>query len=346
MPTTAFTDGACLGNPGKGGWGFVVDGGLWASGSDPATTNQRMELTAAYEAVRRIPGQLIIISDSTYVVNCFNQGWWEGWLKRGWKNSKKEPVANRDLWEPFIELVRRRGDVTFTWVKGHSGDRLNDAADKLATTAAAEQKGRSGPRFADDVVALLEPDKPPSSGVLVLGDERPVTETDDGGPLVIITGHRPTELGGWDLANPVADGLRRQLTEILRAKKQVDPGVKVATGLGLGAEMLAAEAALMAAVPYIAVLAFEGIESRWPERTQRRFRELRADAAKVEVLGSVPAGGDGFAKAMRRRDAWLQRNGTEAVLIWNRSDKIIGSLHDRFDRAFDGNVWVIEPPSE
>jgi ribonuclease HI len=343
--TRVFTDGACLGNPGKGGWGFAADGGLWASGYEAASTNQRMELTAAFEAVRRIPGPIEIVSDSTYVVNCFVKEWWKAWIQRGWKNSKKEPVANRDLWEPFIELVRRRGDVNFTWVKGHSGDRMNDAADKLATTAASEQKARSGPRFSDDVVADLEPDRPRSRGVLLLDDERPTQDMAADGPLVVITGHRPTELGGWDLANPVADGLRRQLTEILRAKKQVDPNVSVATGLGLGAEMLAAEASLMAAVPYIAVLAFEGIESRWPERTQRRFRELRSDAAKVEVLGGVPEGAEGFAKSMRSRDNWLAKHGTEAVVIWNRLDKIIGSQHDRLDRAFEGNVWVIEPPS-
>ena len=286
-----------------------------------------------------------IVSDSTYVVNCFTQEWWKGWITRGWKNSKKEPVANRDLWEPFIELVRRRSDVTFTWVKGHSGDRMNDAADKLATTAASEQKARSGPRFTDDIIAGLEPDRPGRTGVLLLDDERPSAEMSHEGPLVVITGHRPTELGGWDLANPIADGLRRQLTEILRAKKQVDPDVRVATGLGLGAEMLAAEAALMAAVPYVAVLAFEGLESRWPEKTQRRFSELRADAAKVEVLSSAPEGAEGFAKSMRKVDSWLAQHGTEAVVIWNRNDKIIGSQYDRLDRAFDGNVWVIEPPS-
>ena len=118
---------------------------------------------------------------------------------------------------------------------------------------------------------------------------------------------------------------------------------RVATGLGLGAEMLAAEAALMAAVPYVAVLAFEGVEKRWPPATQRRFRELRDDAERVVVLGDEVEGSDAFAKAMRRRDSWLYKNGTEAVVIWNRQDKVVGSQFDRLDRAFDGNVWVIEP---
>ncbi len=292
-----------------------------------------MELTAAFEAVRRVSGPLEIVSDSTYVVNCFAQKWWEGWIARGWKNSNRKPVANRDLWEPFIDLVNRRGDVRFAWVKGHSGDRMNEAADLLATTAAAEQKGRSGVRFDDGDLSEIS-------------DEASAAEGVGQGPMVVVTGHRPTELGGWDLANPVADSLRRQLAEILRAKKQVDPGVAVLTGLGLGAEMLAAEAALMANVPYVAVLAFEGIDERWPPATRRRFDQLFSSAARVEIVGDPPKGKEAFAGAMRRRDEWLSRNGTEAIMIWNRHDAILGRLHDRFDRAFEGGVWVIEPPSD
>ena len=142
--TIVFTDGACLGNPGPGGWAWAEPGGAYASGAEPRTTNQRMEITAAYEAVRSHPGPVRIVSDSTYVVNCFRDRWWEGWLRRGWKNSARKPVANRDLWEPFVDLVRRRGDVTFSWVKGHSGDAMNDLVDALAVEAAQTQAGRSG----------------------------------------------------------------------------------------------------------------------------------------------------------------------------------------------------------
>jgi ribonuclease HI len=77
-----------------------------------------------------------VVSDSTYVVNCFRDNWWRGWLARGWKNSQKQPVANRDLWEPLIELVRGRPGISFRWVKGHSGDRMNDLVDQLAVVAA------------------------------------------------------------------------------------------------------------------------------------------------------------------------------------------------------------------
>ena len=137
--TRVWTDGACRGNPGPGGWAWAVDGGPEGSGSHPRTTNQRMEVQAALEAVRALPGPLEVVSDSTYVVNCFRQRWYVGWRKRGWTNSAKKPVANRDLWEPFIDLVLERGDVTFSWVKGHSGDRMNDRVDQLAVEASHAQ---------------------------------------------------------------------------------------------------------------------------------------------------------------------------------------------------------------
>ncbi len=143
-PTVVYTDGACLGNPGPGGWAWAVPHGAYASGAEAQTTNQRMEITAAFEAVRALEGALEVVSDSTYVVHCFRDGWWEGWMARGWRNSKRQPVANRDLWEPFVELVRTRGDVSFRWVKGHGGDPFNDLVDQLAVEAASTQRSRSG----------------------------------------------------------------------------------------------------------------------------------------------------------------------------------------------------------
>ncbi len=137
--TEVFTDGACLGNPGPGGWAWAIPGGAWASGYERDTTNQRMEITAAFQAVRSIDGPVHIVSDSTYVVNCFRDEWWRGWLARGWLTSGKKPVANRDLWEPLVTAVRDRGDITFRWVKGHSGDRMNDLVDQLAVLAGQGQ---------------------------------------------------------------------------------------------------------------------------------------------------------------------------------------------------------------
>jgi ribonuclease HI len=139
-PRIVFTDGACSGNPGPGGWAWAVapTGEPWASGGAARTTNQRMEIQAALEALRTLgaePGLIQVVSDSTYVVNCFRDRWWAGWQTRGWVNSKRQPVANRDLWEPLIDLYLAHGGVRFTWVKGHSGDRMNDLVDRLAVAA-------------------------------------------------------------------------------------------------------------------------------------------------------------------------------------------------------------------
>jgi ribonuclease HI len=132
-----YTDGACSGNPGPGGWAWAVSpsGTPRGSGGENPSTNQRMEIMAAFHAVQTFyedPRRIVIVSDSNYVVKCFNDGWWRGWHARGWKNSQRQPVANRDLWEPFIDLVNTRGNVDFAWVKGHSGDPMNDLVDSLA----------------------------------------------------------------------------------------------------------------------------------------------------------------------------------------------------------------------
>jgi ribonuclease HI len=136
-----WTDGACSGNPGPGGWAWATKDGRQASGGAPATTNQRMEVQAALEAIKALDGPLTVVSDSTYVVNCFRDAWWKGWLARGWVNSAKKPVANRDLWEPLITLFQERGDISFRWVKGHSGDPMNDLVDQLAVEAGRAARG-------------------------------------------------------------------------------------------------------------------------------------------------------------------------------------------------------------
>jgi ribonuclease HI len=141
--TIVYTDGACSGNPGPGGWAWAIEGGAFASGAEGHTTNQRMEITAALEALRALPGPLEVVSDSTYVVNCFKQRWYDGWLANGWRNSQKKPVANRDLWEPFIELALERG-AAFRWVKGHGTDPMNRLVDELAVAAAQTGNGRRG----------------------------------------------------------------------------------------------------------------------------------------------------------------------------------------------------------
>jgi ribonuclease HI len=140
-----YTDGSCRGNPGPGGWAWAAGTDSYASGAAPHTTNQRMEVLAVIEALQSYPeGALEIVSDSTYVVKCFHDQWHAGWLRRGWKNSQGQPVANRDLWEILIPMVVHSDrEVRFTWVKGHSGDAMNDFVDALATEAADTQRGRS-----------------------------------------------------------------------------------------------------------------------------------------------------------------------------------------------------------
>ena len=132
-----YTDGACSGNPGPGGWAWAVapGGEPHGSGGERHSTNQRMEIMAVLEALRANPGALTIVSDSTYVVNCFRDGWWQKWLRNGWRNAKREPVANADLWQPLVELYQARRP-SFRWVKGHSGHPMNDLVDRLAVAAA------------------------------------------------------------------------------------------------------------------------------------------------------------------------------------------------------------------
>ncbi|HEV3366817.1 MAG TPA: ribonuclease H [Acidimicrobiales bacterium] len=138
--TVVYTDGSCLGNPGRGGWAWAVDGGPSDSGGEARTTNQRMEVTAVLRALQSLDGPLHVVSDSTYVVNCFRNRWWVGWKRRGWRNAQGKPVANQDLWKELLDLALDPSrPVTFEWVKGHSGDRMNDVVDLMATQAAALQ---------------------------------------------------------------------------------------------------------------------------------------------------------------------------------------------------------------
>ncbi|HEV8615111.1 MAG TPA: ribonuclease HI [Methylomirabilota bacterium] len=141
-----YADGACSGNPGPGGWAaIIIDGGHERSvtGSEPRTTNQRMELTAAIEGLAAIDGRrrVHLYSDSAYVVNCFRDRWWERWERAGWLNAGKQPIANRDLWERLLAQARRH-DVQWHKVKGHSGDVMNDRVDALARGAIASLTAR------------------------------------------------------------------------------------------------------------------------------------------------------------------------------------------------------------
>jgi ribonuclease HI len=138
-----ITDGACLGNPGPGGWAAILRHGAHKKeiyGCEPHTTNNRMELTAAIEGLRTLKEQceVEVVTDSEYVKNGITQ-WISGWKKRGWMTAQKKPVVNRDLWEDLDEQVGRH-KMTWSWTKGHASHVDNNRADELASLAAREQR--------------------------------------------------------------------------------------------------------------------------------------------------------------------------------------------------------------
>lgn len=140
-----YTDGACIRNPGPGGWAWAITEDRFASGNEAKTTNQRMELTAVLRALQTLEGRVRVYSDSTYVVHCFRDRWWAGWRRKGWRNSQGQPVANVDLWEPLIEIVvdERSAEIELRWVKGHADNVGNNLADRLANEAARLQRPAS-----------------------------------------------------------------------------------------------------------------------------------------------------------------------------------------------------------
>ena len=136
---TIYTDGACSGNPGPGGWGALLmykDTKKEISGGKEDTTNNVMELTAVIEGLKllKYPCKVKLYSDSAYVVNGFNQKWIYGWIKNGWKNSSKEPVKNKELWQELYNLTKVH-EVEFIKVKGHADNEYNNRCDELARNA-------------------------------------------------------------------------------------------------------------------------------------------------------------------------------------------------------------------
>ena len=135
-----YTDGACSGNPGPGGWGAVLryrfDGKVYEkelSGGDASTTNNRMELTAVIQALSLLKEPCIVDlwSDSKYVIDALEKGWARGWKKRGWVKSDKKPALNVDLWEQLLSLIARH-EMHYHWVKGHAENEYNNRCDEMA----------------------------------------------------------------------------------------------------------------------------------------------------------------------------------------------------------------------
>ena len=133
---TVYTDGACSGNPGKGGWGVVIlennKDEIFLNGGDDNTTNNRMELTAAIEALKHYQKRedITLITDSKYVKDGI-QSWIQNWKKNGWKTAAKKPVKNKELWVELDDLITKH-NINWEWIKGHAGNKHNEKADYLA----------------------------------------------------------------------------------------------------------------------------------------------------------------------------------------------------------------------
>ncbi|MBO4867720.1 MAG: ribonuclease HI [Ruminococcus sp.] len=149
-----FTDGACSGNPGPGGYGTILRFNNISKelyGGDPKTTNNRMEMTAVIKGLQALkePCEITLYSDSQYVINAITKGWAEGWKKRGWVKADKKPALNSDLWEIILQLLAVH-KVEFVWVKGHAGHTENERCDELAVKGS--QEARSLGKSFDKVV--------------------------------------------------------------------------------------------------------------------------------------------------------------------------------------------------
>lgn len=136
-----YTDGACSGNPGAGGWGAILDyqgKRKELSGGEASTTNNRMELMAAIKGLSALkePCHVKLVSDSKYVIDGLSRGWAANWKKNGWKRNKREKALNPDLWEQLLNLIEKH-EMEYEWVKGHSGHPENQRCDDLATAAIA-----------------------------------------------------------------------------------------------------------------------------------------------------------------------------------------------------------------
>ena len=170
-----YTDGACSGNPGPGGWAAFalasdpesdtpnlsqIHGEL--AGGDPATTNNRMELTAVLEALRHEPEQyrplpLTVHTDSQYLVKAFSEGWLDNWQRKGWRTAKGKAVENQDLWQPLAALVQKRPAlIHWNWVKGHSGDAMNEMADRRAVLYSQQARREKEP-FIEGTLIFARP---------------------------------------------------------------------------------------------------------------------------------------------------------------------------------------------
>lgn len=286
-----------------------------------------MELTAAREAVATHPGPVEVVSDSKYVVSAFNEGWIEGWLRRGWKNSKKEPVANKDLWQPFVEEVAEHGAVRFAWVKGHAGDPMNEEADRLATEAAATVGANAS------TAAATAPATAAST---------PARRDDPRAPA----GFRYAVTGTRHLDARALGAARAQLAKILPAQQEFHPDLVVLLGLRPGPEAMAAEVALEAGLTVVAVLPWPDPQTTLRSADREAFGRLLARVDETIVLErSQPTDADGRAQALARRDSWLAGVADGALLVRQGDSSESRALLRRF-AGLGAEVWDLDLAAE
>lgn len=349
-PRRAYTDGACSGNPGPGGWAWATSPDRHDSGGEADTTNNRMELTAVLRAIEANPGPLVVVMDSTYVKNGL-ESWSKGWVRNGWRTRAGEPVKNQDLWQELLAVLATRPDreVTFEWVKGHSGDRMNDLVDSLAVARRDEHRAAAGATAPGGGIsgsgggqgsgrlADLDPDEQRA-------ERRRRDPRIPAGHLLAVFGHTPDRLGGWE-PNPVADRVRDDLAAVIDTQARIHHDLMVLTGTRPGAELLAAEAAQRMQVPYAAVVGFPGIDRNLsPAARSRGLDALDAAAVVVRLERKEPDGLDAFRRAMSRRDAWMVAAADEAVLVWDEVDDRLARLHSDLDRRLGAALTVLHPP--
>ena len=184
---TIHTDGSCHGNPGPGGWAAIIEIPDWKNatlrGGALETTNNRMELTAAIEGLReleRITGAseepVVVRSDSKYLCDAFNRGWIENWHRNRWRTAKREPVKNRDLWYE-LEALTKGKKITWSWIKGHTGDHFNELCDQIANEEAEIARVSREKRMSMENRPEPEAKTPVNSG--------PDPQTDSNGTLAV-----------------------------------------------------------------------------------------------------------------------------------------------------------------
>jgi ribonuclease HI len=205
MTITAAADGSALGNPGPNGWAWYIDDEHWAAGGSPHGTNNQGELQAVLELLRATAGtdeKLLIHCDSRYVIDSVTK-WMPGWKRRGWRKSDGAPVLNRDLLQGIDDAMRGR-DVEFSWVKGHAGHPLNEAADERANAAATAYKNRQEPKRGPGYATIADGGAALAGAMAVAAEAAPLPEA---APAPAAARAQPAPAQFWAEASDLLDGL-------------------------------------------------------------------------------------------------------------------------------------------